>query len=849
MRISNNMIYGTTMQHMQTSLASFMESTIQGGTQKKINRPSDDPAGTALVLNTRTEIAATEQYERNLGTAKSWLTTTDATLQEVSATLIAIEKLAEQASTNTVSAENRTQIAYELEQLFGQLINLSNVEVENNSIVGGHNYQETAFEEGMTVTSWDTDFDPSTTRVSGAADKSMAIRFTGSDLDPPTDPPTGTIGSDELKYQWTSDGGITWSDDVTLSATETQITQNGVTIDFRPGSEIKIAQDTSTDNVDSEDGTFLYLYPTAVYNGDDQDPSAYANIEGDIDGLEVTVHSDIKENVLFRLTNDVDLRVAGSDVNYQFSHDGGVSWEDGTVKVPNPANNIVQLPIDDANGDPAGYIELNTQNASSGKISSGFADMGAGSVDGLEITVPEGMPDNVLFRLTDDVDLNDITTPATVNYQLSTDGGANWAPDTTPPSSYSAIVTTAGTVDLPLVDAGGNPLVDVNGNPLADVKLDMTNAADGNISSGFAEVTTGNVAGLEVTAPADLTENVLFRLTSNVDLNDATNPAEIGYQLSYDGGVNWETQPLIANPGSGTVQLPLVDDHANNIGNMELDMTNAANGKLSANLTIDLQPRIVDMQPRMMDLQPRRVDMLNGPTDISLNAQGIFSQNIAVRIDNDPSVDLATPGEVVNYSYSTDKGQTWIQASSVVPSPAGSTTLTVPGGFLTLNNQFGGSTELKAGDQMLIHPDRAELGYEVMENTYIPVNQVGKDIFGGMYNGETVEGDNIFDTVGKLIAYCEHNDTDGIGESLVSLKASHEHMLTQLAKVGGLDNRLDLAADMLSHEKLDQGERLSNTEDIDLTELLNKLAKDELTYSTVLQASSMILQLNFTKFI
>ncbi len=642
MRISNTMIYDTNMRHMQTSLANYMESTIQGGTQKKINRPSDDPAGAALVLNTRTEIMATEQYENNVGTARSWLSTTDAALQTTSTTISAIITLAKQASTGTMSPENRTQISYQLEQMFGQLMDLSNTEVEGNSIFGGHNYTENAYEKGMSVMTRDEDFDTTGATVTGLAENSVTVHF----LD------DGVVGgAADIRYQWSADGGDTWTD-ATLAAGQTSLTAAGVTLNMKPGAEVKGAVDPDpSQELASTDGTFLYLYPTAVYNGDDNDPSAYGSVtKGHVAGMDVEVHADL--------------------------------------------------------------------------------------------------PDNVLFSM---------------------------APPTT------------GTVDPP-------------------------------------PVTPGTATGVQFSAPG----------------------SDVFYWTSSDNGNTWQQHSTtVPTPANGSINLTFTDGH-NNSGYVTLNTQNVGNVDVPADFT--------------MDMQSRRVDMLNGPTNISMNAQGIFTQNIVVRMDGTPDTavppgpntpaDLSVAGEPIYYSYSTDGGATWIKAVSQVPTPAtGSATLAVPGGFLELSSQVGGGSELAAGTQMLIHPDRADLGFEVMENSYIPVNQVGKDIFGGMYNGEAVEGANLFDSVGKLIAYVENNESNGIAEMMVEINKALEHVGTQLAKVGGLENRLDLAEGMLDYEKIDQGERLSYTEDIDLTELLNNLAKDELAYSTVLQSSSMILQLNFTKFV
>ena len=70
---------------MQKNLAAYMESNEQGSTQKKINRPSDDPAGAYRVLTTRDDLNATAQYQTNVDTARGWLELADSVLSTRSA--------------------------------------------------------------------------------------------------------------------------------------------------------------------------------------------------------------------------------------------------------------------------------------------------------------------------------------------------------------------------------------------------------------------------------------------------------------------------------------------------------------------------------------------------------------------------------------------------------------------------------------------------------------------------------------------------------------------------------------------------------------------------------------------
>lgn len=57
-------------------------------------------------------------------------------------------------------------------------------------------------------------------------------------------------------------------------------------------------------------------------------------------------------------------------------------------------------------------------------------------------------------------------------------------------------------------------------------------------------------------------------------------------------------------------------------------------------------------------------------------------------------------------------------------------------------------------------PSPRDLNLEIMKDSYISVNNVGKDIFGGYYEGKPAldPSTNLFDMVGEFISYCENNN-------------------------------------------------------------------------------------------
>lgn len=506
-RVTQSSMYNTIVGQMQKSLSAYMESNEQGSTQKKINRPSDDPAGTYRVLMTRDDISDTKQYQSNCDTAEGWLKLADDVLgTQLSTAITKLKTLMEQASTGTTDNQ-RTLIASEAKEIFGQILNLSNTQFNDKSIFAGQRYDQNAFEQSLGLTSWDTNWNSEISKgnytIEGASDTSMMVQFTS----------TGTLGVDALDYRWSKDGGTTWTN-ATVAAGSNTVVADGVTITMKQNMAVTAA-DTSL-GAGANNGTLVYIRPTAVYQGDDNDP-------------------------------------------------------------------------------------------------------------------------------------------------------------------------------------------------------------------------------------------------------------------------------------------------------------------------------------------PPEMTVMGGPSGLQTKAYGAFGNNVLVRMDKD--VDLSTTGTPFTYSYSLDSGSTWVTATAQT---AGSNkvSLPVPGGYMEME-AASGSTTVGAGTQVLIHPARANLNLEIMKGTYIGVNSVGKDIFGGYYDGKpAIEGNaNLFEIAGDFIAYCENNNQEGCQKSLAAIETAQQNILSQVARIGGLENRVSLAQDVLSFQKVDQEERLSYTEDIDLTDLLAKLTRQQLTYQTVLQSSSMIMQMSLAKYL
>jgi flagellar hook-associated protein 3 FlgL len=272
---------------------------------------------------------------------------------------------------------------------------------------------------------------------------------------------------------------------------------------------------------------------------------------------------------------------------------------------------------------------------------------------------------------------------------------------------------------------------------------------------------------------------------------------------------------------------------------------------------------------------------------ISSTAHGYFSRDVAVRLDPYLATDPAAPG-FIRYSYSVDDGGTWIEATTPIPT-TGDINLPVPGGYLTLDSapNLGapGAPGPDAGMQFVIHPHRADVNFQIGERSTITVNMVGKEVFGGLYNypgdlikdyagglyndpgtGENVYNDraipvgsenpyyndsvpNLFETVGELICALECNSQSCVQMSLDKLDAVMNHIMAKAAEIGGREDRLAATESALIMRQFSEEDNLSRIEDVDMTELLTKLAQQQTAYQAVLKSSSMIMQMGLVNFL
>ncbi len=137
MRVTQMMLSTSSLRHINQGYNRLATIQDQLATGKKITRASQDPVVAMKGMRYRTQVTEVEQFKRNLSEAYNWMETADAALDQGTETLRRIRELATQAANDSYNAEERANIAKEIQQLRDHLQSLGNTKNSNKYIFNG----------------------------------------------------------------------------------------------------------------------------------------------------------------------------------------------------------------------------------------------------------------------------------------------------------------------------------------------------------------------------------------------------------------------------------------------------------------------------------------------------------------------------------------------------------------------------------------------------------------------------------------------------------------------------------------------------------------------------------------
>lgn len=117
MRVTNSMISNNSQIHIGNAKTELMRREDQYTTQKKIQRPSDDPTVAIRSLQLRTTYAQLEQYsEKNIKDALDWMDTTESALKSINGILENMKGYLNQGANDPLDTKQRNSVLSVLQE-------------------------------------------------------------------------------------------------------------------------------------------------------------------------------------------------------------------------------------------------------------------------------------------------------------------------------------------------------------------------------------------------------------------------------------------------------------------------------------------------------------------------------------------------------------------------------------------------------------------------------------------------------------------------------------------------------------------------------------------------------------
>ncbi|MFC1486009.1 flagellar hook-associated protein FlgL [Candidatus Latescibacterota bacterium] len=146
MRVTDRILQNTFLANLAFSSERLYDAETRVLTNKRINKPSDDPVDVVTSLNIRTKLSEIEQYQRNITMSKKTLETTESAVDELTDVFQRLLSLTVQGASDSYSAADKQSIAGEVNQLLEQIVGIANNRSESLYTFGGTNNNRAPYE-------------------------------------------------------------------------------------------------------------------------------------------------------------------------------------------------------------------------------------------------------------------------------------------------------------------------------------------------------------------------------------------------------------------------------------------------------------------------------------------------------------------------------------------------------------------------------------------------------------------------------------------------------------------------------------------------------------------------------
>lgn len=139
MRITNNMMMHNTSNNINGNKINVDTMNNQMSSQKKIQRPSEDPVVAIRALRLRTSLSEIDQYyENNIPDAESWMEVTQTALTNMKSILTDVRSQCVYGSNDSLKTQDRETILSQLQKLREQIYSEGNADYAGRTVFTGY---------------------------------------------------------------------------------------------------------------------------------------------------------------------------------------------------------------------------------------------------------------------------------------------------------------------------------------------------------------------------------------------------------------------------------------------------------------------------------------------------------------------------------------------------------------------------------------------------------------------------------------------------------------------------------------------------------------------------------------
>lgn len=132
MRVSTGMQYLNMDRSIQKGVERLTESQRRVVTGRRLDLPSDDPAGAVQALSLRNVISRDQQYQRNIGEAKLFLQSTETALGDIQHILRETREIVLRGANDGGDNDSRQALIDQVERMMQRLYQIGNAKVDDD---------------------------------------------------------------------------------------------------------------------------------------------------------------------------------------------------------------------------------------------------------------------------------------------------------------------------------------------------------------------------------------------------------------------------------------------------------------------------------------------------------------------------------------------------------------------------------------------------------------------------------------------------------------------------------------------------------------------------------------------